>query len=277
MARHSLSLFWISKLSAASTSLLHSARSPAISASAPAPVSNRRRSSMVLVLLAPQLFEPGIASAIEAVEFVEDGILHVIILMVLFGFVERAGRNDGGSNGLLEAFRNRRLRGFSQHTLLVAVIEDRAAVLVAVVAELPILRQRIDVVPEHVEQLLIAHLGRVIHDLHRFGVAGAAARYLLVAGIGGVPAGIARGGADHALDFVEVGLYAPETAAGEGCSRGLLGRAPLPGGARKEAEGEQQTESDPLAGGASARWAPHAVLPGVGAGGWSLLVYRHFA
>src|SRR5262249_22668297 len=161
---------------------------------------------------------------------------------------------------------------FRQRALLVAVIEDRAAVLVAVVAELPILRQRIDVVPEHVEQLLIAHLGRVVHDLHRFGVAGAAARHVLVAGIGGVPAGIARGGADHALDLVEIGLYAPETAAGEGCSRGLQGRAPLPGGARKEAEGEQQTESDPSAGGA-ARWAPHAVLPGLAqAGGRSCYI-----
>src|SRR6516165_6354739 len=174
IARHSLSLFWISKLPAASTSVLHSARSPAISASAPAPVSKRRRSVMVSVLLAPQFLEPGVASAIEAIEFVADGILHVVILMVLFGFVERAGRHDCGLDRLLEAFRNRRLRGFRQRALLVAVIEDRAAVLVAVVAELPILGQRIDVVPEHVEQLLIAHLGRVVHDLHCFGVAGAA-------------------------------------------------------------------------------------------------------
>src|SRR5262245_7962736 len=228
---------------------------------------------MVLVLLAPQLFEPRIASAIEAVEFVADRILHVIILMVLFGFVERAGRHDRGRNGLLEAFRNRHLRGLRQRALLVAVIEDRAAILVAGVAELPILRQRIDVVPEHVEQLLIAHLGRVVHDLHRFGVAGAAARYLLVAGIGVVPAGIARGGADHTLDLVEIGLYAPETAAGEGCSRGLLRSAPLPGGARQEAEGEQQTEPDPSAGRASARWTPHAVLPGLAqAGGRSCYI-----
>src|SRR5262245_32545064 len=228
MARHSLSLFWISKLSAASTSPLDSARSPAISASAPAPVSNRRRFTMVLVLLAPQLFEPGIPSAIEAVEFIADGILRVVILMVLFGFVEWAGRQDCGLDGLLEAFRNRRLRGFRQRALLIAVIEDRAAVLVAVVAELPILRQGIDVVPEHVEQLVIAHLGQVVHALHRFGMAGAAARDVLVPGIGGAPAGIARGGADHALDLVEVGLYAPETTAGEGCSRGLLRLAPLP-------------------------------------------------
>src|SRR5262249_53156632 len=159
---------------AAPPSLLKSLRSPEISAAPPAPASKRRRSVMVSVLLPPQFFEPGVSSAIEAIEFIADGILHVVILMVLLGFVERAGRHYCGRNVLLESVRNRSLRGLRQRALLVAVIEDRAAVLVAVVAELPILRQRIDVVPEHVEQLLIAHLGRVVHDLHRFGVAGAA-------------------------------------------------------------------------------------------------------
>src|SRR5262249_58116175 len=148
---------------------------PATGPTPPPPASKRRRSVMVLVLLAPQLLEPGVASAIETIEFIADRILHVVILMVLFGFVERAGRHDSGLDRLLEALLNRRLRGLRQRALLVGMIEDRAAVLVAVVAELPILRQRIDVVPEHVEQLLIAHLGRVVHDLHRFSVAGAAA------------------------------------------------------------------------------------------------------
>ena len=197
--------------------------------------------------------------------------------MVLFGFIERTGRHDCGLDRLLEAFRNRRLRCFRERALLVAVIEDRAAVLVAVVAELPILCQRIDVVPEHVEQLLIAHLGRVVHDLHCFGVAGAAARDLLVAGIGGAPAGIARGGADHAFDLVEIGLYAPETAAGEGYSHGLLRPAPLPCCARKEAEGEQQTERNPSAGGVFVCWAPHAVLLGLAQAGGDCRYIRHFA
>src|SRR5262249_47534515 len=152
----------------------------------------RRRSTMVLVLFAPQLFEPGVAPAIEAVEFVADGILHVVILMVLFGFVERAGRHDCGLERLLEALLNRRLRGFRQRPLLVAVIEDPAGLWVAWVAELPIFRQGIDVVQEHVEEFVIAPLGGVVDDLPRFGGAGAAARHLLVAGIGGVPAGIAR-------------------------------------------------------------------------------------
>src|SRR5258708_18156527 len=92
---------------------------------------------------------------------------------------------------------------------------------------------------------------------------GAAVRDLLVAGIGGVPAGVARGGADHAVDLVEIGFHAPEAAAGEGRSGGLLRLAPLPGGAREEAEGGQQTEPDPSADRRLACWAPHAGLPGM--------------
>src|SRR5262252_2455337 len=123
---------------------------------------------MVSVLLAPQLLEPGVAAAIEPVELIANGILQVVILMILLGLVERPGWDDRRLDRLLEALLHRRLRGFRQRPLLLAMIEDRAAVLVAVIAELPILRQRIDVVPKHVEQLVIAHLGRVVHDLHRF-------------------------------------------------------------------------------------------------------------
>src|SRR5262249_15049108 len=224
---------------------------------------------MVSVLLAPQLLEPGGAAAIGPVELIANWILQVVILTMLFGLVERPGWHDRRLDRLLEALLNRRLRGFRQRPLLLAMIEDRAAVLVAVIAELPILRQRIDVVPEHVEQLVIAHLGRVVHDLHRFGVPGAAVRDLLVAGIGGVPAGIARGGADHAVDLVEIGLHAPETAAGEGCGGGLLRLAPRPGGARVSAWREQTAERDRSADGADlAPHAPFAASPigrGVGA------------
>src|SRR5262244_150498 len=116
---------------------------------------------MVSVLLAPQLLEPGVAAAIEPVELIANGNLQVVILMILFGLVERPGWHDRRLDRLLEALLHRRLRGFRQRPLLVAMIEDCAAVLVAVIAELPILRQRIDVVPKHVEQTVIAHLGRV--------------------------------------------------------------------------------------------------------------------
>src|SRR5262249_58668258 len=100
---------------------------------------------------------------------------------------------------------------------------------------------------------------------------GAAGSSLLLGGVGGPPAGIAGGSADHALDLVEIGLYAPETAAGEG--RGLLRLASLPGGARNEAEGEQQPEPNPSAGGGLVCPAPPAVLPGVAQAGGAVAGY----
>src|SRR5262249_17135828 len=131
-----------------------------------------------LLLLPPQLLEPRIAPAIKAIKFIADGILQVVVLMVFLGFVERPGRYDLGCNRLLEALLDNRVGGFRLRTLLLTTIKDRAAVLIAVVAELPILRQRIDIVPEHLEQPAIAHLRRIVHDLHPLGMAGAAMRHL---------------------------------------------------------------------------------------------------
>src|SRR5262249_61414231 len=111
--------------------------------------------------------------------------------------------------------------------------------------------------------------------LRRLAGAVPPAEPLWVVGLGGAPAGIAGDSADHALDLVEIGLYAPETAAGEGRGRGLLRLASLPGGARNEAEGEQQTEPNPSAGGVLVCRAPHAILRGW-RGGWSLPVYTAF-
>src|SRR5260370_16112856 len=200
---------------------------------------------MVSVLLAPHLIEPRVASAIEPVEFIANGILQIVILMILLGLVERTGRHDRRLDRLLEALLNRRLRGFRQRPLLVAMIEDRAAGLVAVIAELPILRQGIDVMPKHVEQLVIPHLCWVVYEPHRFGMPGAAVRDLLVAGIGGVPAGVARGGAEHAGDLVEIGFHAPEAAAGEGRSGGLLRPPPPPQRAAAGGGGEPPTQAGP--------------------------------
>src|SRR5262245_22965262 len=251
MRRHSLSLFSISNEPAVATSLSPSQRSATISAAAPAPASKRRRSIMALILLAlllaPQLLEPRVASAIEAVELIADRILLVVVLVILLRLVERSRRHDLGLDRLLEALGDLSLRRLRQHPLLLAVIEDRAAVLVAVVAELAILRQRIDVVPEHVEQLLVAHLDRVVDDLDRLGMSGAAVRDLLVAGIGDAAAGIARGGADHAFDLVEVGFHAPEAAAGKSRLGRSWRRGALRGRTRDQAEPQRDRKPEPLA------------------------------
>src|SRR6266568_6800647 len=96
------------------------------------------------------------------------------------------------------------------------MVEDGGAVLVPVVAELPILLRRVDVMPEHVEELFVTHLFWIIDYLDRFRMAGAAGRHLVVGRIFLVPASIARGGGDHAGELVKWRLHAPEAAAGKG-------------------------------------------------------------
>src|SRR5439155_13189764 len=134
----------------------------------------------------------------------------VVVLVVVLGLVEWSGRYNLGLDRLLEARLIFGLRGLRQALLLVVVVEDRRAVLVAAIAELAVLRERIVVVPEHVEELFVGDLGRVVDDLDRLGMAGAAAADVIIGRIGELPASIARGGADDAFDLVEIGLNAPE-------------------------------------------------------------------
>ena len=93
----------------------------------------------------------------------------MVVLVVLLRLVERSGRHDLRSNRVLETRLQGVLCSLRQAALLVVVIEDRGPVLIAVIAELRVLRQWIDIVPENVEQLLLADLGRVVSDLDRLG------------------------------------------------------------------------------------------------------------
>src|SRR4029079_19403361 len=173
-----------------------------------------------LVRLAPQFLKTLIAPAIVAVEFVAHRILRIIVLVIILGLEERSGLDDLGLyHARCEFLLHRLLRRLGELSLLLVMIENRRPVLVAAVAELAVFRQRIVVVPEHVEQLLIADLGGVVSDLNRLGVPGAAGRNLFVGRLVALAAGIARGRADHARHLVEIGLHAPEAAAGEGGER----------------------------------------------------------
>lgn len=96
--------------------------------------------------------------------------------MVVLGLVERAGRDDLRLDWLFEAALHQCLGALRRRPLLVVVIKDCRAVLVADVAELAVLRERIDVVPENVEKLVVAYLRQVVSDLDRFGMPGAAVR-----------------------------------------------------------------------------------------------------
>ena len=83
------------------------------------------------------------------------------------------------------------------------------------IAKLRVRRHGINVVPEQVQQLLVADLPWIIHDLDGFRVARAAGLDLLVGRMLGLSSGVAGGHGDDAWHRVEDGLLAPEAAAGE--------------------------------------------------------------
>jgi hypothetical protein len=113
----------------------------------------------------------------------------VVLLVILLGRPEGPRRNDLGHDRTGQLLRRleRRLRRERQLLLRFVVEEDRRAILAAVVAELRVARDRVDVVPEDVEQLLVADLGGIVDDVYRLGVARDASRDLLVGGWSTVP------------------------------------------------------------------------------------------
>src|SRR5437879_4004456 len=122
----------------------------------------------------PELLQPGIAAAAGSVELVPHRILDVEILVIVFGRPELSTRHDRCDDIFPERFRLREpfFGGFGEALLLVGVIEDRGAVLASYVAKLPVPHGRIDVLPEHFEELFVAHLLRIVEDLHDLRVPG---------------------------------------------------------------------------------------------------------
>ncbi len=94
--------------------------------------------------------------------------------------------------------------------------EDLGPILIAHIAELPVGDERVDVVPEMVQQLLVAHNRRIENDADRLGVPGAAAWYLSIRRIYNCSTGVAGCRGYDAANLVEVGFRAPETARREG-------------------------------------------------------------
>src|SRR3954471_22436366 len=89
---------------------------------------------------APQFLQARVAPAAVAVELVADRVLLVEILVVRLGGIELARRDDRRDDLLPEGlgFFERRLGALRNPPLLLAVHEDRRAVLRADVAELPV-------------------------------------------------------------------------------------------------------------------------------------------
>src|SRR5690606_15860457 len=121
------------------------------------------------LLRTPKLLEPRRPSARELVEAVANRVAPAVVLGIVLGGVELAGRKDLRDDlpAHHPALRELPLGALRELTLLFVVIEARAAVLAAPIAELPAGIERIDVVPEHVEQRLVLDDARVVFDLYR--------------------------------------------------------------------------------------------------------------
>lgn len=136
--------------------------------------------------------------------------------MILLGRIERAGRRDLGVNvRKASALLEHGLACFRRAPLRIVLVENRSPILIADVAELPVLHRGVDVMPEVIHQFLVADRLRVIGHPHRFRMAGPAAADLLIRRILQRAAGVTGFGAQHAWQLVEIGFHAPEAAAGE--------------------------------------------------------------
>src|SRR5262245_13187594 len=136
--------------------------------------------------------------------------------MVVLRCIELGIGNNFRYDGLFETLAKRLLRFLRQAFLVFIVVKDRRAILTANVAKLPIRRERIDIAPEHLEQLLVSYLFRIIGDLDYLGVSCLAGGYFLIRWIFLCAAGVTRDRRNNPIELVEGRLHAPEAAAGKG-------------------------------------------------------------
>src|SRR5690349_11254640 len=95
--------------------------------------------------VAPELLHACVAAATEAIVAVLQRVLFVVVLVIVLGGREVAGRGNGGGDLPVEptAGVERRLAGLREALLLRCVREDLGAVLVTAIAELAARIQRV--------------------------------------------------------------------------------------------------------------------------------------
>src|SRR5438445_13364807 len=98
---------------------------------------------------APDFFETCITPAAQPVAMIVVGVLLVVILVIFLGVVEGAGPGDLDGHRLAELFLDGAPGLLRRLLLRVISIENGGPVLVAAVAELSVLGEGIDVVPEN--------------------------------------------------------------------------------------------------------------------------------
>src|ERR1035437_1066528 len=159
----------------------------------------------------------------------DDGAVRIlripreIVVVVFLGRPERIQRHDLGDDRIVPHLRGRERRDrLAGHSLLLRrFVEDRRAVLRALVAALPIERGGIVDREEHVEQVSVAHDLGVERDADNLGVSRRAAADLLVRGARAGSAGVPALHGPNTLELEVHGFETPEAPAGE---RGLFAR-----------------------------------------------------
>ncbi|VXB37234.1 hypothetical protein CURTO8I2_180079 [Curtobacterium sp. 8I-2] len=153
-------------------------------------------------------------------------VLLEVVLVLVLGLPERAGRGDLGDDLAGPDARRIDVGDGVERDLLLLVgrVEDGRTVAATDVVALAVLRRRVVDLEEELQQVPVRDPGRVEDDLDRLGVVAVVA----VRRVRHVAAGVADAGADDAGTTTEELLRSPEASAGEdgglgGGHGGLLG------------------------------------------------------
>src|ERR1700677_976134 len=156
----------------------------------------------------------GTAHAGSAKAAVAPWVLGEVLLVVIFGVVERAGLGDFGCDLSMPGLREHLLvgipRGLRGETLGLVLPEDHRAVLAADIVSLAHALGRVVPLPEQLEHVLEARGLSIEGDEHNLRVAGLRGADLLVSGVGRETARIPNRGGVDAGRFPEQALSAPE-------------------------------------------------------------------
>src|SRR5512144_2472061 len=113
---------------------------------------------------------------------VREAVFLEIPLVILLGSPERRCGDDLGDDRAAEAAALlQTVPGLRSRLLLVGVVEeDRGPILRSDVRALAVLRRRVVVLPENVEETVVGHSCRIELDLNRLGVTGSIRADVLV-------------------------------------------------------------------------------------------------
>src|SRR5262249_19873897 len=115
------------------------------------------------------------------------GIFREILLVIILGVVERAGRQDLRRDAAVSGFGEPLLlhiaRSLRRAALIVVIEVDAGAILCADVVPLTHPLRGIVILPEHLQQILVSNHSRIEDDEDDLGMAGHSRAHLAIRGV----------------------------------------------------------------------------------------------